>query len=61
MNEDGIAVNTGFKRFYFQTNNSIKLLPQLTLNTNISYEHNIRSGAFGQKTISSMKYRHSLR
>lgn len=46
MNEDGIAVNTGFKRFYFQTNNSIKLLPQLTLNTNISYEHNIRSGAF---------------
>ena len=45
MNEDGIAVNTGFKRFYFQTNNSIKLLPQLTLNTNISYEHNIRSGA----------------
>ena len=46
MNEDGIAINTGFKRFYFQTNNSIKLLPQLTLNTNISYEHNIRSGAF---------------
>ena len=46
MNEDGIAVNTGFKRFYFQTNNSIKLLPQLILNTNISYEHNIRSGAF---------------
>lgn len=46
MNEGGIAVNTGFKRFYFQTNNSIKLLPQLTLNTNISYEHNIRSGAF---------------
>ena len=46
MNEDGIAINTGFKRFYFQTNNSIKLLPQLTLNTNLSYEHNIRSGAF---------------
>lgn len=46
MNEDGIAINTGFKRFYFQTNNSIKLLPKLTLNTNLSYEHNIRSGAF---------------
>lgn len=46
MNEDGIAINTGFKRFYFQTNNNIKLLSNLSLNTNISYEHNIRSGAF---------------
>lgn len=46
MDEDGIAINTGYKRFYFQTNNNIKLLPQLTLNTNISYEHNVRKGAF---------------
>ena len=39
MNEDGIAVNTGFKRFYFQTNNSIKLLPQLILNTTLIPQH----------------------
>ena len=61
MNEDGIAINTGFKRFYFQTNNSIKLLPQLTLNTNLSYEHNIRSGAFWTEGNILTKYRLSLR
>lgn len=46
MDEEGIAINTGYKRFYFQTNNALKLLPQLTLNSNISYDYNIRSGAF---------------
>lgn len=46
MNEEGIAINTGYKRFYFQTNNSIKLLPRLTLNTNISFEHSLRNGSF---------------
>ena len=44
--EDGIAVNTGYRKFYFQTNNSIKILPQLTLSTNLSYERSSRTGAF---------------
>ncbi|MFI3333294.1 MAG: TonB-dependent receptor [Rikenellaceae bacterium] len=45
-NEEGLAINTGYNRFYFQTNNNIKMTDKLSLNTNISYERSVRDGAF---------------
>ena len=45
-NEKGIAINTGYDKFYLLSNTSIKLLKNLKLNTNISFEHSKRSGAF---------------
>ena len=46
LNEKGIAVNTGYDKYYFQSNTSIKILPKLSLNTNITYDRSSRSGAF---------------
>ncbi len=45
-NEDGIAINTGFNKFYFQTNTTFKILKNLSLNTNLAFDRGIRTGAF---------------
>lgn len=46
INEKGIAINTGYDKYYFQSNTSVEILPKLKLNTNITYDRSTRKGAF---------------
>ena len=44
MGDQGIAINTGFKKLYIKSNTSIKVNEKITFAANIQYTNNVRSG-----------------
>lgn len=44
LDDEGIAINTGFKRIYLRSNTNVQLLPKLNVDANVAYEHSDRKG-----------------